>query len=251
MFFSQIIVFLWHVPEARVFLEKVNRLFHLVVWPSFGAFTRVFRFLPKRLMFPQIIRSTQLDTPCLQQNALRLFVFWKKYYKARAQTFSRGQHCWGSTQTGATLLRYDSPVTAGNNRNVGTCWAKRLTGFKLYATTANIVMVPYKRTQQVTTLLGPTMLGVFGQQCCVRLHGPLGLIETEANSEYKKTLPLFILTLCIKFECYIYTHLPNHTKWFGKMTRFQFCDPYLPHIIWLPCYGRVGVPAWQGKKCSR
>ena len=27
-----------------------------------------FDFLPKRLMFPQIIRSTQLDTPCLQQS---------------------------------------------------------------------------------------------------------------------------------------------------------------------------------------
>ena len=27
--------------------------------------------------------------------------------------------------------------------------------------------------QQVTTLLGPTMLGVVGQQCWVHLHGPL------------------------------------------------------------------------------
>ena len=51
------------------------------------------------------------------------------------QTFSRGQHCWGSMQTGAT-----SP-------QVPAC--------------------------KVTTLLGPTMLGVaiVGQQCCVRLHG--------------------------------------------------------------------------------
>ena len=49
---------------------------------------------------------------------------------------------------------------------------KSLTGFKLYATSANIVVVPCKRTQQVTTLLGPTMLGVVGQQCWVRLHGP-------------------------------------------------------------------------------
>ena len=50
---------------------------------------------------------------------------------------------------------------------------KSLTGFKLYATSANIVVVPCKRTQQVTTLLGPTMLGIVGQQCWVRLHGPL------------------------------------------------------------------------------
>ena len=46
------------------------------------------------------------------------------------------------------------------------CWVrlhepKSLTGFKLYATSANIVVVPCKRTQQGTTLLGPTMLGPF------------------------------------------------------------------------------------------
>ena len=41
-------------------------------------------------------------------------------------------------------------------------------------TSANIVVVPCKRLQRVTTLLDPTMLGVVGQQCCVRLHGPLG-----------------------------------------------------------------------------
>ena len=32
---------------------------------------------------------------------------------------------------------------------------------------------PCKRTQQVTTLL--RVVGVFGQQCCVRLHGPKSL----------------------------------------------------------------------------
>ena len=40
-------------------------------------------------------------------------------------------------------------------------------------TSANIVVVPCKRTQQVTTLLAPTLLGVVGEQCWVRLHGPL------------------------------------------------------------------------------
>ena len=66
-------------------------------------------------------------------------------------------------------------------------------------TNANIVVVPCKRTQQVTTLLGPTMLGPFyeptivGQQhptllgvvgtCCVRLHGPLVSFEvSDANA---------------------------------------------------------------------
>ena len=50
---------------------------------------------------------------------------------------------------------------------------KSLTGFKLQYTqhvpgSANIVVDPCKWTQQVTTLLGPTMLGVVGQQCWVR-----------------------------------------------------------------------------------
>ena len=51
-------------------------------------------------------------------------------------------------------------------------------------TSTNIVMVPCKRTQQVTTLLGPIMLGVFGQQCWVHLHGPLSYFpEDKARSE--------------------------------------------------------------------
>ena len=100
---------------------------------------------------------------------------------------------------------------AGHSNNVGTCWAKSLTGFKLYATTANIVMVPYKRTQQVTTLLGPTMLGVVGQQCCVRLHGPLGLLETEAKSEYKK-LCLYLYLPCASNLNVIFTPIFQTTQ---------------------------------------
>ena len=50
----------------------------------------------------------------------------------------------------------------GRNRNVGTCCAKSLTGFKLYATSANIVVVPCKRTQQVTTLI----VGSNNVACC-------------------------------------------------------------------------------------
>ena len=130
-----------------------------------------FDFLPKRLMFPQIIRSTQLDTPCLQESRKKktrydCLVFEKditgrmrrRFHEAKIVD-KRAQNCC------ATLRR-------SQNRNFGTCWGKSLTGFKLYATSVNIVVVPCKRTQQVTTLLGPTMLGVVGQQCCVRLHEP-------------------------------------------------------------------------------
>ena len=49
----------------------------------------------------------------------------------------RAQYCC------ATLRR------SQNNKNVGTCFAKSLSGFKLYTTSANIVAVPCKRTQHV------------------------------------------------------------------------------------------------------
>ena len=51
--------------------------------------------------------------------------------------------------------------------------SKSLTGFKLYATSANTLVVPCKQTQQVTTLLGPTMLGVVGPTMLGPFHGPL------------------------------------------------------------------------------
>ena len=62
-----------------------------------------------------------------------LAVFYKRsdafwYYNHcnwRVQTFSRGQHCCGSMQTGATLLRYASPITE-QQIYVRTCCAKSL-----------------------------------------------------------------------------------------------------------------------------
>ena len=67
---------------------------------------------------------------------------------------NRSQHCW-------VLL-------ANNVASVCTS-LKVWTVFKLYATSANIVWFHAKRRN----MLGPTMLLVFGQQCWVRLHGPL------------------------------------------------------------------------------
>ena len=77
-----------------------------------------------------------------------------------ATSANNSQHCWVLLHGQQCCVRLHGP--------------KSLTGFKLYAASANIVVVPCKRTQQVTTLLGPTMLDVVGQQCWVRLHGPLG-----------------------------------------------------------------------------
>ena len=53
-----------------------------------------------------------------------------------------------------------------NKRNVGSCWLKSLTAFKLCATTATGCANGHNMQY-------PTVLGVVGQQCCVRLHAVL------------------------------------------------------------------------------
>ena len=111
-----------------------------------------------------------------EENALRLFVF-ENILQGACVDVSRGQH-W------PTLLRFHA-----NGRNIvalrfaghRTIEMLRLVGPKVLPvsnctqqvlTSANIVVVPCKPTQQVATLLGPTMLGVVGQQCWDHLHGP-------------------------------------------------------------------------------
>ena len=147
-------------------------------------YSRFSIFLPKRLMFPQIICSTQLDTLCLQQSRKKrtrydcLFFeenitrrVRRRFHEAnivgvpskRAQHYcatlrrsqnkkfdrfqtvrNKCQHCCGSMQTDAT-----SHNIVGSN-NVGCCW----------------------------------------QQCCVRLHGALELKcrvpRTECSAESLK-----------------------------------------------------------------
>ena len=86
-----------------------------------------------------------------------------KLCNALAQTFSRGQRCCGSMQTGATCCA--TLHRSQKIRNVGTCCAKSSTGFKLYATSANSVVAPCKRTQHVgpnnVACCWPTMLRPF------------------------------------------------------------------------------------------
>ena len=71
----------------------------------------------------------------------------------------RGPYNVGRTvKTDPTLLRYAPAIT--EQRNVGSCWLKSLTGFKLCATTRNNMQ------QGVQTDATCNI-----QQCCVRLHG--------------------------------------------------------------------------------
>ena len=106
-----------------------------MVRPSFGAFTRVFRFFGERLMFPQIIRSTQLDTLCLQQSRKKKTrydcLFFEKNVTRRVRRRFHEANIVGVPCSCATFRR------SQNNRNVGTCLAKSLTAFKLYAKSDN------------------------------------------------------------------------------------------------------------------
>ena len=81
-----------------------------------------------------------------------------KTMQTDAISANNSQHCWVLLANNVAFICMHGPKT--------------LNGFKLYATSANIVVVPRKWTQQVTKLLSPTMLSVVGQQRCVRLHGP-------------------------------------------------------------------------------
>ena len=123
-------------------------------------------------MFPQILRSTQLDTPCLYQSRktkrATIVCFLKTDYKARAQTFPQGQHCCDPMQTGAILLH--TLRRSQNKRNVGTCCAKSLTDFKLYATSTNKCQNCLRFHANGRHIFFRTMLRVVGQQCCVRLY---------------------------------------------------------------------------------
>ena len=107
-----------------------------------------------------------------------------------ATSANNSQHCW---------------MLLANN----VAWPKSLTGFKLYATNAKKCQHccgSMQTDQQVTTLLGPTMLGVVGQQCWIRLHGPLcykGLKDKKTCSpKMKRTIsfapgPVTNDTFCI------------------------------------------------------
>ena len=98
-----------------------------------------------------------------------------------------------------------------------------LTGFKLYATSANIIVVPCKRTQQVTTLLGPTMLGVIGQQCWIRLHGPL-VVSHSVNFKMKY--------LNVKYRSWSYQDsqkLQNNASSHYPTTIFALCIYFLQY----------------------
>ena len=128
-----------------------------------------FNFLPKCLLFPQIIHSTQLDTPCLQQSRKKKMCYDCLFYEKNilqgvcADVFTRPT-LLGFHSNGCNIAVLCFAGHSSNNRNVGTCWAKSLTSFKLYATSAKMLWFHangHNKSQHC-----------WAQQCCVRLHGP-------------------------------------------------------------------------------
>ena len=88
----------------------------------------------------------------------------------------RGRNNVGRTvQTDPTLLRYASTITE-RKKNVGSCWLKSLTGFKLCTTTPNNTQ---RGVQTDATCNIQQCWGVVGQQCCVGSHGALQLTRNE------------------------------------------------------------------------
>ena len=89
----------------------------------------------------------------------------------------RIQHCC------ATLRR------SRNKRNVGSCWLKSLTGFKLCSTTRNNIQQHATGCANRRNMWHPTMLGVAGEQSCVRLQGAWEstLIECTLKSKLSLT----------------------------------------------------------------
>ena len=95
-------------------------------------------------------------------------------FKLYATTANKCQHCSGSMQTYATSHNIAACCWGFLDNNVATvCMGlKSVTGFKLYATSANKCQHCCGSMQTDATCLGPTMLRVVGQKCCIRLHGP-------------------------------------------------------------------------------
>ena len=139
-FFPQIIVYLTH-PRGKSFPREGQSAVPprglTIFWCIHSRFSI---FCLNVSCFLKLYCSTQLDTPCLQQSRKKktrydcLFVeknitrsVRRRFHEANivGVPCKRAQHCC------ATLRR------SQDNRNVGTCWAKSLTGFKLYATSVN------------------------------------------------------------------------------------------------------------------
>ena len=117
-----------------------------------------------------------------------------------------------------------------NIRNVGSCWVKSLTGFKLcekLPTTRNNMQqgVPTDATCNI-------------QQCCVRLYGALGkrtlfaCLKSRANGMYVGPFMLCLYFICErKFYARKHPEVTRQWKSTPKDTIFILETPRTPDVI--------------------
>jgi len=79
-----------------------------------------------------------------------------------------------AVQTDPTLLRYASAITEQKK-----CWELLAEKFERFQTLRNNTQQHPTRCANGRNMYHPTMLGVVGQQCCVRLHGALGALQSN------------------------------------------------------------------------
>ena len=89
------------------------------------------------------------------------------------------QQCWKSCANGSNLLRYASAITEQKK-----CWELLAEKFDRFQTLRNNIQQHATGYANGRNMYHPTMLGVVGQQCCVRLHGAL---EPSKTKRYQKT----------------------------------------------------------------
>ena len=84
-----------------------------------------------------------------------------------------------AVRTDPTLLRYASAITEQKK-----CWELLAEKFDRFQTLRNNIQQHATGCANGRNMYHPTMLGVVGQQCCVRLHGAL---EPSKTKRYQKT----------------------------------------------------------------
>ena len=89
------------------------------------------------------------------------------------------QQCWKSCANGSNLLRYASAIQEQKK-----CWKLLAEKFDRFQTLRNNIQQHATGYANGRSMYHPTMLGVVGQQCCVRLHGAL---EPSKTKRYQKT----------------------------------------------------------------
>ena len=133
----------------------------------------------KQMQQPSNIDASMLVV--LSNNVGTCSVSWERYFNPYTTLKTIGNvHVWLTQCCKLKLYKRIQHRSATlwwsqNKRNVGSCWLKHLTSFKLCTTTPNDIQQHATGYANRCKMLHSTMLGNVGQQCCVRSHRALQL----------------------------------------------------------------------------